>query len=421
MEYKINIKTSQILKIFNNALDLVSPLIAGHQVRVAYISYNIAKQYGLSKERIDRLVKAAVIHDIGATKVTEATEIIREDFESNGRHEKAGAEYLKNSIFKNAAIIVRHHHRAWNKGEGKYYNGEELPIECQIIHLADRIETYIDKNGYILTQVDEITNKVIERKDIVFMPELVDSFLELSINESFWLYTISNNVLKTLFEDAMLEDLILNIDELYEVTKWFANIIDFRSRYTAVHSRGVSASAGAIARAMNLEPEFVKILEIAGFIHDLGKLAVPNSILEKNGKLDKEEFAIIRCHTFYTYNILSQIDDPNFQLINEYGAYHHEKIDGTGYPFHKKGDEIKLGSRIMAVADVFTAIAEDRPYRKAMEKEEIIAIMEKIGNDKYLDSTITKALIDNYDEIFRTMKTTQEAERKEYEEFWANI
>ncbi len=421
MEYKLNIKTSELLRIFSSALDLVSPLISGHQVRVAYIAFRLAKEHGVSKERLDKIVKAGMIHDIGATKVSEIDEIIRPDFEGDAKHEIVGAKYLENSIFKDSAIFVRHHHRAWNYGEGKTFNGYEVPIECQILHLADRIDTYINKSEYILNQVPDIKVKVEGNIGLLFVPELVETFLKLSENESFWLYTVSKNVSDVLFKEAELDEMDLNVDELYQVTKWFANIIDFRSRFTAVHSRGVSTSAGAIATAMNCDAEFVKILEISGFLHDLGKLAVPNTILEKNGKLDVNEYAIIRSHTFHTYNVLSVIKDPNFQLINEYASYHHEKLDGSGYPFHIKGEDMKLGSKIMCVADIFTAIAEDRPYRDAMKKEMVIRVIQDEENRGHLDTAIVKALIDNYDEIVEKMKNSQKFAREEYENFWSNI
>ncbi len=421
MENKLKINTFDLLMVFSNALDLISPLVSGHQIRVAYIALMLAKQYKLPKDRIDKLVIAATIHDIGATTVKERNEIINPDFESDGVHEKVGFRYVNGSVFDDCALIIRHHHRNWDYGNGKIYDGYEVPLECQILHLADRVETYINKSEYILKQRDEIVSKIKGKSGNTFIPELVDAFVELSVNESFWLYTVSKNVSDVLFEEANLDSMQLDVDELYEVTRWFANIIDFRSRFTAVHSRGVSTSAGAIATVMNLDKEFVKILEIAGFLHDLGKLAVSNTILEKDGKLDADEIAIIRSHTFHTYNVLSRIKEKEFHNIIEYAAYHHEKLNGTGYPFHIKGDQMKLGSRIMAVADVFTAIAEDRPYRKAMNKDQVIDVMTKIGDDQYLDSSIVKVLLENYDTIDKKMKNAQILSRQEYEKFWQEV
>lgn len=419
MNNKLKINIFDLMMCFSDALDLISPLVSGHQIRVAYITLKLAKQLRLPKDTINRLVIAACIHDIGATTAKERNDIIRPGFESDGRHERVGFKYTEGSIFDDVSEIIRHHHQKWNDGAGKNVNGKNIPFECHLIHLADRIDTVINKDEYILYQVENITKEVIEKSGSWFMPELVDAFVKLSVNESFWLYTVSKNISDILYTDTKLPKMYLNVDELYGVTKWFSNIIDFRSRFTSVHSRGVSASGGAIAAAMNLGEDYVKIIEIAGFIHDLGKLAVPNTILEKNGKLDKEEIQVIRCHTFHTFNILSRIKD--LRTISEYGAYHHERLDGKGYPFRIKARGMKLGSRILAVADIFTAIAEDRPYRSAMTKEEVIKLIGSKGDDKALDSKVVKVLLENYDIIDEKRKRAQELAAKEYEKFWEEV
>lgn len=416
----VNIPALDVLMCFSDALDLISPLVSGHQVRVAYIALKLAEQYKLPKEQRDRLVMAACIHDIGATTVKERNDIIDPNFETDGRHETVGFYYTKeSSIFKDIAYIIKYHHRKWEYGEGQVVNGEQVLLESHILHLADRIDTFIDKKSYVLHQVDHITQGIVERSESWFMPELVEAFKELAKNESFWLYTVSDNVENILYTEADLPKMNLDINELYDVAKWFSNIIDFRSRFTSVHSRGVATSAAAIATVMGFDEEDVKILKMSGFFHDLGKMAVSNNILEKNGKLDKEEFEVIRCHTFHTYNVLSRIKDIEF--INKYAAYHHERLDGNGYPFHINADGMTLGSRILAVADIFTAIAEDRPYRIGMPKEKVIEIIGSLGDDKCLDSNVVKIFIGNYDEINEKRIKAQDLAREEYEKFWAQM
>ncbi len=414
MTSKLRINTFDLLMCFLDALDLISPLVSGHQIRVAYITLKLAQQCKLTKEQINKLVIAAAIHDIGATTVKERNEIIEPNFESDGRHERIGSKYTKGSVFNDVSEIIKHHHQKWSNGEGN-----KIPFECHLLQLADRIDTYIDKDSYILKQRKSITEEVILKSGSWFMPELVDAFVKLSANESFWLYTVSNNVSDIIRKEAKLSKMYLNTDELYEVTKWFSNIIDFRSRFTSVHSRGVAASAGAIATAMKLDEDFIKIIEISGFIHDLGKLVVPNTILEKNGKLDVEEYNIIKSHTFHTYNILSRI--KSLETISKYGSYHHERLDGNGYPFHITAKGMQLGSRILAVADIFTAIAEDRPYRLAMTKEEVINLISSKGDGKALDSKVVKIFLENYDAIDHKRRHVQASAGKEYEEFWKGI
>jgi HD-GYP domain-containing protein (c-di-GMP phosphodiesterase class II) len=104
-----------------------------------------------------------------------------------------------------------------------------------------------------------------------------------------------------------------------------------------------------------------------------------------------------------------------------FNSYHHEHLDGKGYPFHIKGKKIKLGARILAVADIFTALAEKRPYRAPMIKEDVINIMAFKGDDKELDSKVVKILLENYDLIDTKRKKSQDMAKQEYKSFWKNI
>lgn len=415
-EYK-KVNAYEILFCFSEALDLVSPIVANHQLRVAYIAMNIAREYGLSKNRIDNLVVAACLHDIGAITVEERNDIVKINYESDGRHEKIGAAYLnKYPLFREASLIVRYHHRNYDFGKGKNDGLIKVPDEAFILHLADRIDTYIDKNSYIISQTDKIKEIVLNKKDSCFEPKTVEAFLKISNNESFWLYLISKDIEKVLFSMAKLPIVKLDLDELYDISSWFSDVIDFRSKFTSVHSKGVASSAKYIAKCIGLSKKDQKILEISGFLHDLGKLAIPNKILEKADKLNKHEFEIIRSHTFYTYIILDKV--TGLEYINKYASYHHERLDGNGYPFHLKQRQLSFGSRILAVADIFTAIAEDRPYRLGMEKADVINVISSKGDNKCLDSNVVKVFIENYDYINEKRKEAQENELKKYQKLW---
>ena len=129
-------------------------------------------------------------------------------------------------------------------------------------------------------------------------------------------------------------------------------------------------------------------------MHDLGKLSVPEEILEKPGKLSPEEFRIIKKHTYYTYRILDVI--PGFDEINRWASFHHEKLDGSGYPFRLHEENIPTGSRIMAVSDVFSALTEDRPYRMGLPRQRVVEILGQMSPGG-LDSQVVKNLVNNYD------------------------
>ena len=154
-------------------------------------------------------------------------------------------------------------------------------------------------------------------------------------------------------------------------------------------------------------------------MHDLGKLAVDNAILEKDAALNAKEFNEVRAHTYYTYYLLDSI--PEFGEIKQWAAYHHERLDGTGYPFHINGDFLPLGSRIMAVADTFTAIAEDRPYRKGIEANKTVEILRNMACRQVLDERLVELLIKNYETIDMLRQAAQRGAVRYYEEFFSGV
>ncbi len=131
-------------------------------------------------------------------------------------------------------------------------------------------------------------------------------------------------------------------------------------------------------------------------------MAVRKDILDKNGSLNQEEFNIVKSHTYYTYRLLQGI--KGFEVINTWASLHHEKLDGSGYPFHLLGKNIPFGSRIMAVADIFTAISEIRPYRYAMSKEEVIDVIQSMTDNGLICKKVTKILFDNYNAVTRFVR-----------------
>jgi HD-GYP domain-containing protein (c-di-GMP phosphodiesterase class II) len=404
------IRMFDILMCFSNAIDLVDPEVSGHHIRVAYISLKIAKEYGLDKKSRDKLVMAACIHDIGSIGLKENHELLN----SNRRHAEIGYYHtMQSKIFSRISDIIRYHHKEW------VYEKIDIPIESQILHLANKIDACIEKNKYILCQVENIINIIKAKSGIDFNPKIVDSFIRLSEKESFWLYLVSENLSYILNIESRLPRANFSIEDYRELAMWFTYFIDFKSNFTTIHSIGVAESAKIIATKMNLSKKDIQLIEIAGFVHDLGKLAVQNNILEKKGKLSADEFSIIKSHTFYTFNILNSI--RQFRLLAKYASYHHEHLDGTGYPFHLKANDIPIGSRILAVADIFTAVAEDRPYRKGMNKDEIIELLNKKGDDKHLDSQIVRITLENFDEIRNKMKKVQELRNEKSKEFWSNL
>ncbi|HZK56880.1 MAG TPA: HD domain-containing phosphohydrolase [Clostridia bacterium] len=414
------ISFSQLISALSEAVDLVCPVLNNHHKQVAYISYKIANALNFSNEKLADLMIAGLLHDTGALSLNERIELL--DFEEKDayRHTISGYILLEDlEIFKKAGEIIKHHHLPWANGAGTTYRGDSVHPESHILYLSDRIAVSIDKNTGILYQVKDILRKIKNQTDSRFHPRFVNIFEELSVTKTFWLDIVSPYIDDKLGEIWKNFDKQLDLEELLKITRVFARIIDFRSRFTSIHSSGVEAVAKIIAQKMNWSERDCTKIAIAGNLHDLGKLAIPNKILEKPGKLTSEEYEIMKSHAYHGYRLLNKI--KGLEEINKYGSFHHERIDGSGYPFKLKGEDLEEGSKIMAIADVLTATTEDRPYRKEMEYAEAMGIIEKMGQNSKLDTEIIALVKENSEEInFVKEKAQQEAAEK-YRDFEKRI
>lgn len=400
----------------SNAMDLISPAVVDHHKRVAYIASSISDEMGLSEEIRKDLVLAGILHDIGAISLKDRLDALYFETDFANPHAELGYRLIKTfDIFSNIAPMVRYHHLPWDNGNGSYFMGEQIPLASHILHLADRVAVLPNAKEEILKQSKKICKKITQGVGDKFVPELIDIFSSLSKRESFWFDVVSSSISQILAKSTKTEMIELNLEELLSLARLFGKIIDFRSRFTASQSSGVAATSEGLAILSGMKEQDQRLMKIAGYLHDLGKLAIPSEILEKPGKLTTEENNTIKRHAYYTYRIIETV--KGLDVINTWASFHHERPDSRGYPFKHRGENLPLGSRIMAVADVFTAITEDRPYRLGMSKENALRTLQQMAGDFALDPDIVSVLEQNYDEINAIRITAQSEESREYEEF----
>lgn len=175
-----------------------------------------------------------------------------------------------------------------------------------------------------------------------------------------------------------------------DVLKIILKIIYLKEPYTASHSIRVAKLSYLIGKELNLSLESLKALKYASFLHDLGKIFIPTEILNKYSKLTKFEFNLVKEHVLNSYNIIKDINLP--YPTKEIVLQHHERIDGSGYPFGLKGDEILLESKIIAVCDVIDAMNSDRPYRPKQSIEKIVEELIKNRGIKYDETVVDIAI-----------------------------
>ena len=232
------------------------------------------------------------------------------------------------------------------------------------IFLVDRVDILIlttcKNNTNVLFETDGIIKVINSLKGTWFNPEIVDSFNQVASLEAFWLgleNVDGNKESLSWVSQSGLQKIAF--DDVKQLINIFSSIVDAKSSFTHDHSDGVGNLARYIGGCMNLSDIQCDKLEIAGLLHDIGKLRTPDDYLEKPSKLSDEEFSMLKQHSFDTYKILSTIE--GLEDVALWASQHHEHIDGTGYPWHLKGNELALEAKILAVADCFQALAQNRP------------------------------------------------------------
>ncbi len=406
---EITINLSNLLLSLSDAVDLASPSIGMHQMRTAFASWQIAQEGGCSQEGIEKIYAGALLHDIGA--LTPEDKVRLHDFEELDLlpHCLRGEWlYELTPLLRPSSGIVRFHHRPWKEWAGREDHPDAMP--SQVVYLADLLERIVDRKTFILHQVKKITQRIRSLAGTEIHPRIVDAFLNVAKREDFWLDLASPRLYSSLLGTGPFHYREIGLEELSSVADLFRTLIDFRSRFTATHSSGVAECSAALAELFGLTDTEILLVRIAGDFHDLGKLAVPNSILDKQGPLTPEEFALAKQHAYFTYSVLNTIE--GMEQIAEWAAFHHERLDGTGYPFHIKAQKLSTGARIVATADVFTALVEDRPYRDSMSRNKVTGILAGMAKNKHLDERIVQLLLDNYDLVLERVKARQ-AEAKE--------
>ncbi|WP_166638005.1 HD-GYP domain-containing protein [Halanaerobium saccharolyticum] len=184
--------------------------------------------------------------------------------------------------------------------------------------------------------------------------------------------------------------------DLHKITAIFSEIIDSKSKYTRHHSQQLSEKASIIAEHYGFSEEKRQQLIVAADLHDLGKLAISNSILNKPGRLTKPEYQKVKAHSFYTRKALEQIE--GLEEVARWAGNHHEKNDGSGYPKGLKEEKLDFPSQILAALDIYQALREKRPYRNCLSHQEAVEILNRMAGEGKLNVRVSKDI----DKIFKS-------------------
>ena len=383
------------------ALDCVEAelvhIASRHAKRVAYMSVCLAGEMGFRGDPLQDLAACALLHD------NALTQYIQEELHNTISGSLASASGSQLGIHcsvgeKNIAalpfltdvknVILYHHETADGHGPfGKTW--QEVPVFARIVHLCDLLDSFCHVPVFTPDIWCKAHDFLLKNCGTLIDEECCRAFLR-AFSEDHFLSLGNEDLEKRLWEKVPRTRQDLNFAQVKALADFFAGIVDYKSPFTSSHSIGVAQDACFLSQFMGFSEETCEKMYLAGALHDIGKVAIGNEILEKPGRLTEQEYSVMKHHAAYTYYILSDVHD--FEEIRDWAAFHHERLDGTGYPFHKTAAELNTQERIMACVDVYQALTEARPYKEGMPHEKACAILNDMAQKGWIDAKIVSQL-----------------------------
>jgi HD-GYP domain-containing protein (c-di-GMP phosphodiesterase class II) len=268
------------------------------------------------------------------------------------------------------------------RGQPRWLSGEQIPLLGRILCLAQTVEIFHAAGG-----VEDAYGVAVRRSGTWFDPELVKALGAFRRDEAFWATLAEPDLTRWEPEDQVVT---VDGDQLLQIATAFAAIVDAKSPWTYLHSDRTSLIATNMGAALGLDEEALGDLRRVALLHDVGKLAVSNRILDKPGRLTDAEYARVKEHPLFTQWVLERV--ACFEPLAPVAGAHHERLDGSGYPRGLRAADLTLPMRVLAVADVYEALTAERPYRHALSEEEALAIIRRDVPDR-LDPDAYGALV----------------------------
>jgi HD-GYP domain-containing protein (c-di-GMP phosphodiesterase class II) len=384
-------RMDQLVSSFATGLDAVEKALLGsatyHGKRIAILNIKMGQYMGWSDEELIGLSCSALLHDNALTEYILSEKPGSAQTHNMKTHCIIGEKNIACLPFpaSTEGYILCHHEHA--DGSGAFgMKVSEIPLGAQFIAITDMVDVRKNFAKQEPDKLKTLREYITENWGTRFSPAAADALLSV-LNDDL-LQQLRNEHVETSFKELMPEWRVnLSAKKIMPVANLLGKIIDYKSKFTAKHTDQIANRAYTMARYYGMDDETAAEVFLAASLHDLGKLMIPTEILEKEGKLDDNEFNIIKSHVAWTYELLKDIE--GFDETCRWASTHHRKLDGRGYPdLPEHYFPLDFVSRMMTCIDIYQAVREARPYHPGRTHEETINIMKEMVDKGEIDHQI---------------------------------
>jgi len=403
-----------VLAALSRAFDLAEGRRPGHAQRVAYIGVFLASELGMEAVRIEEVFFGCLLHDAGMAAATQlprvdvargarliaggakAADVLtqvppggwNEAVEAVSQHCEEGARIVrKMGLGEAVARAVSSHHDCWDgSGSADALPGERAPIVSRIVALADRVESLIDSENSPLAVRRRGPELVKDMAGNEIDPELAARMADVATRDDFWLGLYDNDLASALM--ALNYGGMMSREELFDFLAVISDVVDGRGGREQGRGRRVADLARRVALACDMTERRADLVKVAALLQDIGTLGVPVHFLSKPDILNVDEMSAVQMHPVYARDILSEI--PGLGAAAWWVGCHHERIDGKGYPGMLEGSEVPAEAQIIGMCEAFDALTSDRPYRRALTRDDAFEVMRGLGGTRFDDYLLAR-------------------------------
>lgn len=388
-------------RLFHDLLEAISRITnliefkdAHHSERVALNAMRLAREVGVSdKSALAQVYFAGLLHDVGEVGIPDVMlhkkgKLSEDEFQLLTTHTAIGQQIASQvAILDIASNLILWHHERWDgSGYPEGLTADETPILAQIVTACDAFDNI--RRGGLFSHPEDWEAELVKNAGIQFNPILVAPLIKLTQHGH------TDDIERSAEDEEVIEAIERNEDVIEPLRKGYIGIImnfmltlmEAKHKESAVHSRRVARLCEMMAERMNLSQLEKETLTIAGHLHDIGKMGIPNSIIEKHGMLDDWEYGLVQQHPAHAASILEPL--VGFEEVRTTIMYHHERWDGSGYPEGLSGKDIPLLSRVLHLCDLADALSHVRilPRREKGKTRYVI----EDGYGSYFDPELSQ-------------------------------